>query len=289
MATCLRSAAAAVAPVLAALVLASPAPAAGRAGVAALQVALRQHGVYVGTVDGLLGPSTRRAVIRFQRRRGLRADGVVGPQTRRALGRFGLHSLGARPLASGNVGWDVAELQFLLAWHGFPSGTFDGHYAGHTETAVRRFQHWAGLAPDGVAGPAVFRALRKPLLSCPTALAWPVAATLGDGFGPRGARFHAGIDLVAAAGTPVGGAAPGRVVFAGWAGGGWGRLVILQHASGVRSLYAHLSRVQVRRGQWVATGTAVGRVGATGDATGPHLHFEVRVRGAAVDPLTALS
>ena len=70
--------------------------------------------------------------------------------------------------------------------------------------------------------------------------------------------------------------------------GGWGRLVTIAHAGRVRSMYAHLSRVDVRLGQRVATSQHVGLIGATGDATGPHLHFELRVDGAAVDPLTAL-
>ena len=62
----------------------------------------------------------------------------------------------------------------------------------------------------------------------------------------------------------------------------------IAHRDGVRTMYAHLSRVDVRVGQRVRTGARVGLVGATGDATGPHLHFEVRLRGAAVDPLPAL-
>jgi murein DD-endopeptidase MepM/ murein hydrolase activator NlpD len=78
------------------------------------------------------------------------------------------------------------------------------------------------------------------------------------------------------------------VTFAGFAAGGWGNLVVVLHGDGVRTLYAHLSKVSVHRGESVATGTRVGLVGATGDATGPHLHFEVRLRGAAVDPRTAL-
>ena len=78
------------------------------------------------------------------------------------------------------------------------------------------------------------------------------------------------------------------VVWAGFRPGGWGLLVTIAHRDGVRSMYAHLSRVDVRLGEAVATGQQVGLVGATGDATGPHLHFELRVRGAAVDPLTAL-
>jgi murein DD-endopeptidase MepM/ murein hydrolase activator NlpD len=116
-----------------------------------------------------------------------------------------------------------------------------------------------------------------------------VSAPLGDTFGPRGNRFHAGVDLLAPAGSPVAAAAPGRVTFAGWLAGGWGRLVIVAHAEGVRTLYAHLRTVSVRPGESVATGGGLGTVGATGRATGPHLHFEVHVRGAAVDPLTAIS
>ena len=286
MATC-RPRSALLAGVLAALVLATPAAAIGRPGVAALQVALRRHGLYGATVDGMLGPATKRAVRRFQQRAGLRPDGVVGPRTRRALGRFGRHAIGSRPLAAGSTGWDVAELQFLLAWHGFPSGAFDGQFAGHTDRALRRFQRWAGLRVDGVAGAAVYSALRRPLARSPIALAWPLHAALGERFGPRGDRFHAGVDLPAPLGTPVGAAASGRVVFIGWADG-WGKLVAIEHPSGVRTLYAHLSHYAVRPGQSVSTGAIVGRIGATGDANGPHLHFEVHVRGAAIDPLTAL-
>jgi murein DD-endopeptidase MepM/ murein hydrolase activator NlpD len=70
--------------------------------------------------------------------------------------------------------------------------------------------------------------------------------------------------------------------------GGWGNLVTIAHPDGVRTMYAHLSTIRVHVGEWVAGGTIIGRVGSTGDATGPHLHFEVRVDGAAVDPLRAL-
>src|SRR5918912_20011 len=99
---------------------------------------------------------TRRAVARFQRAARLPVDGIAGPRTRRALGRYGRHLLGSRPLARGATGWDVAALQFLLAWHGFPSATFDGGLGLHTLHALRRYQRWVGLTPDGVAGPATF-------------------------------------------------------------------------------------------------------------------------------------
>ena len=274
--------------VLAVLASAPAAGAAGRPAVAALQVALRHHHVYRGPVDGVVGPGTTAAVMRFQRLHGLPVDGVVGASTRRALGRFARHTLGSRPLAPGTTGWDVAELQFALAWHGFPNGTIDGGFGAHTERALVKFQRWAHLTSDGIAGPGTFRALRAPLPRCPISLVWPIRATVGDAFGPRGSGFHPGIDLLAAMGTRVGAAAPGRVIFAGVDGGGYGRLVEVAHGNGVVSLYAHLSAITVRIGRAVAAGTRVGRVGATGEATGPHLHFEVRLRGAAVDPLTAL-
>jgi murein DD-endopeptidase MepM/ murein hydrolase activator NlpD len=276
--------------VAAALVGAGPAAgaSAGDPAVAALQVALRAHGFYAGPIDGDAGPSTGVAVRKLQQRKGLPVDGVAGPKTRAALGRFARHALGSREAHVGTTGWDVAELQFELAWHGFPSGAFDGGFGAHTLGALRRFQHWAGLAPDGRAGPATVAALAGPVPSSPLRLAWPLAGPLGDGFGPRGDRFHAGIDVIAPLGAPVAAAAGGRVTWVGFRDG-WGMLVVVAHADGVRTFYAHLSAASVRLGERVSTGTRVGLVGATGDASGPHLHFEVRVRGAAVDPLSGLA
>ena len=266
----------------------SSAFASGSPNIAALQVGLRARGLYAGTVDGVLGPGTEQAVRRFQRRAGLAADGVPGARTRKAMGRYGRRGpLGRRELALGSRGWDVAALQFALAWHGFPSGPFDGYLGAHTDRALRRFQRWAALTPDGTAGPSTYAALRKPLPRSPLRLAHPLVAPLGDPFGPRGNRFHAGIDIPAPTGTPVAAAASGRVVFAGPSGSGWGRMVLIAHGSGVRTRYAHLSRIDVRLGQRVAISSIVDRVGSTGEATGPHLHFEVLVRGANVDPLSA--
>jgi len=268
--------------------LPSPAGASRDAGVAALQVALRARGLYAGSIDGLKGPLTSAATKRFQRQAGLAPSGLIGTNTREALGRYGRHVLGGRLLARGARGWDVAALQFLLAWHGFPSMTIDGVLGFHTDRAVRRFQRWAGLSVDGVAGLSTVAALRRAPPTCPIALAWPVEAPLGNEFGPRGNHFHAGIDLLAKAGTTVRAAAPGRVAYAGRIDGGWGKLVVVAHARRVRTMYAHLSTVTVDVGERVATGAQVGVVGSTGNATGPHLHFEVRLHGAAVDPSTAL-
>ncbi|MDX6542474.1 MAG: hypothetical protein QOK32_77, partial [Gaiellaceae bacterium] len=168
----------------AALTFPAGSDAAGSARVAALQVALKAHGLYGGPVDGYSGPGTRRAILRFQRHRHLAVDGVVGAHTRRALGRLGRHPLGSRPLGPGAVGWDVTALQFLLAWHGFPSGYFDGGFGGRTESAVRRFQRWAGLGVDGRVGPATIRALSHAPAVSPLQLAWPLQAPIGDRFGP---------------------------------------------------------------------------------------------------------
>ena len=259
---------------------------AASARVAALQVALRAHDLYGGPVDGLAGPGTTAGVRRFQARKGLAVDGIAGPRTRRALGALGRHPVGSRPLRSGHRGWDVAALQFTLQTRGFPCGGVDGGFGARTQAAVRRAQAHAGLPVDGIAGPATLAALNRPTPSAP-ALLRPIDAPLGDRYGPRGASFHAGLDFPAKSGTPVVGAAPGRVAFAGY-DDGWGLTVTLDHGNGLRTRYAHLSEIAVAPGAQVAAGALVGRVGATGAATGPHLHFEVVIRGANADPSPAL-
>jgi murein DD-endopeptidase MepM/ murein hydrolase activator NlpD len=242
-------------------------------------VGLHRIGLYPATVDGIAGPVTARGVRALQSRTGVAA--------RQALGRYGANRLGSRTLRRGKSGWDVAALQFLLAWRGFPSGTFDGVFGGRVEAAVRRYQRWRRIAPDGIAGPATLRRLRESPPRSPLALSRPISVHASDGFGPRGNRFHAGIDYPAAAGTTVVAARAGRVVYAGRLAGGWGKLVTIAHGRGVRTMYAHLSRIDVRLGRRVSAGTRIGLVGSSGAATGPHLHFEVRLRGAAIDPARA--
>jgi murein DD-endopeptidase MepM/ murein hydrolase activator NlpD len=283
-----RRLAAILALIWACLVLPAEAYAVGSARTAAVQVALRARHLYRGTVDGEAGPATTAALVALQQHAGLVPDGVAGPQTLAALGPLAGPPLGTRPLAPGDVGGDVVELQFLLAWHGFPSSTIDGTFGSHTEAALLRFQRWAGLPTAGIAGPAMLAALHGPVPTCPFRLAWPLRTSLGDRFGPRGGGFHPGIDLPAPTGTPVHAAAVGRIALARPTTGGYGNLVVVRSADGVETLYAHLSRIFVSPGQAVTVGSLLGLVGATGRATGPHLHFEVRVRGAAVDPLPAL-
>ena len=191
-------------------------------------------------------------------------------------------------LQRGAHGRPVRVLELTLARHGFPSGAIDGRFGAAVAAAVTRFQRSVGLVPDGVVGRATAAALHRRAPRAAIPLAWPLLAPVGDPFGRRGRRFHAGVDLLAPAGTEVTSAGAGLVTWAAWKPGGWGLLVVVRHAAGVRTLYAHLESIDVRVGDEVAGGAVLGRVGATGDATGPHLHFEVRVHGAAIDPLGAL-
>lgn len=264
------------------------APPTGRPGVAALQVALRARGLYSATIDGVRGPLTREAVRRFQARRGLVVDGIAGPRTRAALGWRGRPSVGRRVIRAGARGWDVAALQFLLATRGFPGGRFDGRLGPRGDRALRSFQAWAGLGADGLAGPATIGAVRRRPARSPLRFLAPLGGSPTDRFGPRGDAMHTGIDYPAAHGTGVVAAGRGCVRSATYDGGGYGNLVVVEHRAGMTSWYAHLASIAVRPGQCVVAGTPIGTVGSTGNSTGPHLHFELRLRGAAIDPLTGL-
>jgi murein DD-endopeptidase MepM/ murein hydrolase activator NlpD len=101
-------------------------------------------------------------------------------------------------------------------------------------------------------------------------------------FGRR--HFHTGVDIAAPRGTPVRAAADGTVLFAGWYGG-YGRLIVIDHGQGLSTLYGHLSAILVGTGVRVTRNQVIGRVGSTGYATGPHLHYEVRHNGRPIDPL----
>jgi murein DD-endopeptidase MepM/ murein hydrolase activator NlpD len=271
---------------LSALVLAVPVAASagtpGSADIAALQVGLTGLGLYDGDVDGFAGQKTLAGLRKLQG-----ATSPLAAETRSALGTYGAAQLGSRQLVQGCSGWDVSSLQWLLAWHGFPSGPFDGSFGDRTLAALLRFQRWAGIDAIGIAGPQTLAALREPLPVSPIRLERPIDAQPDDGFGPRGNRFHAGVDYPAPLGTAVFAAGDGTVSFVGPAEG-FGKLVVVQHSSGVETFYGHLSKFLVTVGKHVSRGMPLGLVGMTGDATGPHLHFEVRVRDASVDPATAI-
>jgi murein DD-endopeptidase MepM/ murein hydrolase activator NlpD len=113
---------------------------------------------------------------------------------------------------------------------------------------------------------------------------WPVHGILTSGFGWRWGRMHEGIDIAVSNGTPVVAAAAGTAIVAGWMGG-YGNLVVVDHGGGISTAYGHNTSVTVGVGQQVAQGQLIAYSGSTGHSTGPHVHFEVRINGGAVDPM----
>lgn len=101
--------------------------------------------------------------------------------------------------------------------------------------------------------------------------------------------FHKALDLGGTVGTPVDPIMPGVVAYAGWDRSGYGNLIVLEHKNGVESYYAHLSKIEVNTGDEVNIGEEIGKMGATGHATGTHLHLEIHQNGVFLNPLTVLS
>jgi murein DD-endopeptidase MepM/ murein hydrolase activator NlpD len=211
-------------------------------------------------------------------------------------------------LRLGSRGATVRQLQRALRARGFRVSV-DGVYGRGTRAAVRAVQRRMKLRPTGVADATLLKRLRiqirtvasAPLAApaipvpvgtisrTPSALGfiWPVAGTLTSNYGPRWGRMHQGIDVAAPIGRPIAAAAAGTVTVAGWENG-YGQTVVIDHGNGITTVYAHQAAIGVSVGQSVAQGAIIGVVGNTGNSTGPHLHFEVRINGAATDPLPFL-
>ena len=130
--------------------------------------------------------------------------------------------------------------------------------------------------------------------SAPGHLIWPVSGPITSPFGMRTNPvthvfiLHAGIDIGVPTGTTVAAAAPGKVIVAGWDDGGCGNFIVIDHGGRLSTQYCHLSQMFVGVGQEVQQGQAIAASGATGNVTGPHLHFGVRINGKPVDPMTYL-
>ena len=120
-------------------------------------------------------------------------------------------------------------------------------------------------------------------------LMWPVkGGTLTSRFGTRNGKNHHGIDIGARRGTPIRAANKGKVEFSGWGPTGYGLMIIIKHPGNLTTVYAHNSRNLVKKGSKVKRGQMIARVGKTGRATGPHVHFEVRNDAHAKNPLLYL-
>lgn len=162
-------------------------------------------------------------------------------------------------------------------------GTDTALPSGSSEAFQRRMLEWTApreqpplRIKDRASGGAVAKLDR---LAITSRFGWRSDPITGVG------RRHAGIDLPSRFGSAVMATGPGIVRIAGW-DGGYGNLVEIEHAGGVRTRYGHLSRLHVFPSEHVDAGQVIGEVGSTGHSTGPHLHYEIRVGGFAVDPLS---
>lgn len=185
------------------------------------------------------------------------------------------------------------------AWHVVRRGETPASIAAESRIALEDFLEINGLRRgDGLTvGQLVFVLAPQDVPASavpdraaqPDRLRWPLQdPRLSSAFGVRSGRAHEGIDLAAPVGTSVFAAESGEVIYAGDGVRGYGNMVVVQHAGDLMTVYAHNSRVLVKPGDRVLRGQEIARVGATGRATAPHLHFEVRDAAEPRDPLRYL-
>jgi murein DD-endopeptidase MepM/ murein hydrolase activator NlpD len=234
-----------------------------------------------GAILEMVHGSERDAVARLRALEADREDAVAVAETavreadaRRAELAAALAELEARRATQERLRDELARR--IAAWEG-EQDELAAEEADLTELIKRRQLDALGVVPTD-AGAASLQGFVR-----------PASGTLGSGFGPRLhpiyriVRMHSGVDIGGRTGAPVFAAKEGEILFAGRRGG-YGNAVIIEHAGGVNTVYAHLSKIGVSAGDRVATGEAIGLIGSTGLSTGPHLHFEVRVGAVAKDP-----
>ncbi len=129
---------------------------------------------------------------------------------------------------------------------------------------------------------------KPPWLGKELDIIWPIQGKINSPFGPRGKKFHNGIDIASPSYQEVKAAMDGEVILARHSSKGYGNVVVLRHDLGFVTIYGHLNVIIAREGEAVRQGQAIGGVGSTGKSTGPHLHFEIRHDGRPIDPLPLL-
>lgn len=134
----------------------------------------------------------------------------------------------------------------------------------------------------------VLQGKKNPILAATGTLLTPSRGAISSPFGMRWGKMHEGLDIAANMGDPIKAALDGIVVYSGWETG-YGNVIKLQHKNGLMTIYGHCSKLDVSVGQNVNKGDQIGLVGSTGNSTGPHLHFEVRVNGVAQNPVAFLN
>lgn len=244
--------------------------------------ALQERLVRLGhdlAVDGIFGRETESVVLQIQELAGISTDGIVGKQTEEVL-RILEESVIVYTVQRGDT---LSDLAFA--------------YGTTVNQIMRRNgldnpnQLYAGqrLLIPNISQVAFSGARRTPCVT----FKWPLQGRISSGFGWRNhpitkvRHFHAGIDIAAPHGTPVRAAAAGRVVSAGRMGA-YGLAVVIDHGSGYTTWYGHCSKLLVRVGDQVKEGQQIALVGSTGQSTGPHLDFRIKIGEYAVDPLELL-
>ena len=222
----------------------------------------------------------------------------------------------AQVLRPGSRGASVKSLQRALRVRGIKVPV-DGAYGARTRAGVRVLQRRMKVRATGIADAAVLKRLGvivrtvaasplsgsgrnadgsfdeypvpEPNDTTPSkaGFVWPANGMVSSPFGPRWGRMHEGIDIAAPLGRPIRASKAGVVITAA-ANGAYGNLIVLDHGGGETTRYGHLSAFDVAKGDTVAIGQVIARMGSTGRSTGSHLHFEIRIAGVAMPPLAYL-
>lgn len=156
----------------------------------------------------------------------------------------------------------------------------DAAAAQQRAAAARPAPSNGAVSTPGSGGATIAAAPPAPATGAGNGYIWPISPRVSQEFGGG----HPGMDLVASIGTPIVASRGGVVISAGWNNGGYGNLVLIDHGGGIVTAYAHQSQIAVSAGTFVNQGQVIGYVGSTGNSTGPHLHFEVRVNGKVQSP-----